>query len=125
LNVQFLLDKFRLSLLDSINKCVLDSKKDFNRTVARDFDANFFMPIDWPDYGDGLLRGINFGRWACAEKRAFFAFSRMIKRGMNARFRYKIALAVGVNLHPQVEQLLYLCLNEKNARKLVFTIVVI
>jgi len=94
-------------------------------TVTQDFDANFFIPIDRPDLGDGPLTGINFGRCACAEKQAFYALSRMLKRGTNAQFRYKIALAVGLNLHPLGEQLLYPCLHEKNAQKSVFTVVII
>jgi len=59
----------------------------FKGTVAQDFVADFFIPIDRPDLGDGPLMGINFGRCACAEKRAFYALSRMLKRGTNAQFR--------------------------------------
>jgi len=79
-------------------------------------DADFFIPINRPDLGDGPLRGINLERCACAEKQAFYALSRMLKRGTNAQFRNKIALAMGVNLLPRIEQLLYPCLNEKNAQ---------
>jgi len=61
----------------------------FKGTVARDFDADFFTPIDRPDLGDGPLRGINFGRCACAEKRAFYALIRMLILGTNVHFRYE------------------------------------
>jgi len=64
--------------------------------------------------GDGPLRGLNFGRCACAEKRAFYALSCMLKRGIQmlnlGNLGYKIALPVGINLHPQGE-LLYPCLH--------------
>jgi len=89
-------------------------------TVARDFVANFFIPIHRPDLGDGPLTGIHFGRCACAEKRAFYALSHMLKRGTNAQFRVRncsplgcnftptvrAALPVGVTLHPGREHAL-------------------
>jgi len=60
--------------------------KRFKGTVARDFVADFFIPIDRPDLGDGPLKGVKFVRCACAEQRAFYALSRMLKRGANAQF---------------------------------------
>jgi len=90
------------------------SKKFVKGTVARDFVAHFFIPIDRPYLGDGLLRGINFGRCACAEKRAFYMLSRMLKRATNAHFRYNIALPVGINLHPQRSNSSGRGSNEKN-----------
>jgi len=50
-------------------------------TVARDFDEDFFIPIDSPDLGDGLLRGVNFVR------RAFYALSPILQIGAKALFR--------------------------------------
>jgi len=50
---------------------LFESIVNFKGTVARDFDAYFFIPIHRPDLDDGPLRGINFGRCACAEKQAF------------------------------------------------------
>jgi len=59
-------------------------------TVARVFDTDFLIPINRPDLDDGPQTGINFGRCACAEKRAFYALSCMLKRGTNGQFRYKL-----------------------------------
>jgi len=58
--------------------------------------ADFFIPIDRPDLGDGLRKGVKFVRCACSEQQAFYALSRMLKRGTNAQFRVR-------NLHPQGE----------------------
>jgi len=62
---------------------------DIKGTVARDFDADFFIPIDRLDLGDGPLRGINYGRCSCAEKRAFYALTRMLILGTNAHLWYE------------------------------------
>jgi len=70
--------------------------KNIKGTVARDFEGNFFIPIDRPDLGDGPLRCINFGKCACAEKQVFYVLSHMLNLGTNAQFRYEIALAVDV-----------------------------
>jgi len=37
-------------------------------TITRDFEGDFFIPIDRPDLGDCPLRGINFDSRAFAEK---------------------------------------------------------
>jgi len=62
----------------------------FKGTVARNFVADFFIPIDRPDLGDGLLKGVKFVRCTTfTEQRAFYALIRMLKRGTNAQFRYE------------------------------------
>jgi len=39
----------------------------YKGTVPRDFEGNFFIPINRPVLGDGPLRGVNFKRLACAK----------------------------------------------------------
>jgi len=78
-------------------------------------DADFFIPIDRPDLGDGPLTGINFGRCTCAEKQAFYVLSCMLKRGTNAQFRYEIALAVGVKIKTQIEPALSMAVDTDRA----------
>jgi len=53
------------------------------------FLCQFFIPIDSSEKGDGPLRGVNFVRHACAEKRVFYALSctGMFQIGTNALFR--------------------------------------
>jgi len=51
-----------------------------NGTVARDFEGNFFTPIDRPDLGDGPLRGVNFERCACAKILPKYALKGTVSR---------------------------------------------
>jgi len=66
-------------------------------TVEQDLDADFFIPIDRPDLGDGPLMGINVGRCPCAEKRAFYELSSALPVGVTLHPRGEPALARGVD----------------------------
>jgi len=72
-------------------------------TVAWDFDANFFIPINRPDLGDGPLMGIT--SWdACAQKSERFTRLALCSKDVQMlNLGYEIALPVGVNLHPRGE----------------------
>jgi len=54
----------------------------------------FFISINSPDLGDGLLKGVNFVRCACAEQPAFYALSRALQIGTNALFWFEISLSM-------------------------------
>jgi len=64
-----------------------------------------FIPISSPGLGDGPLRAVNFVRRTCAEKRAFYALSCVLKYVRMLFLGSKIALAMGVKIEVRLEQL--------------------